>query len=118
MVSYRYLKEKLLSVLASRAAFFLFLMCLLTLFLYAAGTVQGFTDSTQLTLLKIYVALGIFLSVLSLCGMILDLRRLYKRKKIRYLFRAGIYILLLIFGAVTVLTAMFIITLSGGNAGP
>ena len=112
----RYLKEKLLPILASRMVIFFFLMCLLTLFLYAAGTVQGFIDSTQLSLLRLYVILGIFLTAASACGMLLELRRFFKVKTRRYLFQAGLYLFFVFFGAATVLTAMFIITVSGGNA--
>jgi len=113
---HRYIKEKLLPILASRTVIFLFFMCLLTLFLYIAGTVQEFTDSTQLALLRLYVVLGIFLTVLSVCGMAINLWRLFKLKKHRYIFRAGRYMLLLVFGAATVLGALFIIAVSGGNA--
>jgi len=113
----RYLKEKLLPILISRTVIFFFLMCLFTLFLYFAGTIQGFIDSTQLSLLRLYTILGIFLTVTSVYGMALDLSRLFKHKKTRYLFRAGGYMLLVIFGAATVLAATFIITVSGGNAG-
>jgi len=113
---HRYLRDKLLPILASRAVIFLFFMCLLTLFLYAAGTVQEFTDSTQLALLRLHVVLGIFLSVISICGMLLNLRRLFILKKVRYLFRAGRYMFLVIFATATVLGVMFIIAVSGGNA--
>jgi hypothetical protein len=117
MVFSRYLKEKLLPILVSRTVIFFSFMCLLTLFLYAAGTTQEFVDSTQLSLLRLYTVLGIFLTVGSVCGMALDLKRLIKIKKIRYLMRAGGYLLLAVLGAATVLVVMFIITLSRGNLG-
>ena len=88
------------------------------MFLYAAGTVQGFIDSTQLSLLRLYVFLGIFLSAASVWGMILELRRLFKAKTLRFLFQAVIYLFFVFFGSATVFAAMFIITISGGNAGP
>ena len=113
----RYLKEKLPPILVSRTVIFFFLMCLLILILYVAGTVQEFIDSTQLTLLRLYVVVGVFLAIASVYGMILDLGRFLRMKKARYLFRAGGYLLLVIFGVATVLAAMFIITVSGGNAG-
>jgi len=113
-----YLKEKLLPILVNRSVLFFFLMCLLTLFLYAVGTVQNFIDSTQLSLLRLYVVLGIFLTAVSIFGVVLDIGRLYKHKKSRYLLRAGGYMFLVIFGVVTVLVVMVIITLSGGNAAP
>ena len=113
-----FLKDKLLPILVNRTVIFFFLMCLLTLFLYAVGTVQGFIDSTQLSLLRFYIVLGIFLTFASLFGIAIDVRRLIKHKKIRYLVRAGGYMFLTIFGTVTVLAVMVIITLAGGNANP
>jgi len=111
------LKEKLLPVLVSRTVIFFFVMCLLILFLYAAGTVQGFIDSTQLFLLSVYIVFGIFLTVSSAGGLGINLVRYIKIRKIRYLFRAGGYMLLMIFGSATVLAIMFIITVASGNSG-
>ena len=111
----RYLKERLLPILVNRTVVFFFLMCLLTLFLYAVGTVQDFIDSTQLSLLRLYGVLGIFLTIASVYGIALNLGRLIKNKKSRYLLRAGGYMLLVIFGFVSVMAAMFIITLSEGS---
>ena len=117
MLFSRVLKEKLVRILVNRTAIFFFLMCLLVLFLYVIGTVQDFIDSTQISLLRLYVVLGIFLTIASVYGIAVDVERFLKMKKRRYLFRAGGYILLVIFGAATVLAVMFIITVSGGNAG-
>ncbi|MDR0496979.1 MAG: hypothetical protein LBH42_05135 [Treponema sp.] len=111
----RLFKEKLLFILVNRTVILFFIICLLTLFLYAIGTIQDFIDSTQLFLLKLYETFGIFLFVTSLFGMVLDLGRLIKMKKIRYLLRSGGYLLLVIFSVVTVLAVMTIITLSGGS---
>jgi hypothetical protein len=108
-------KEKLLPILINRTALFFFIMCILTLFLYAAGTVQEFTDSTQFTLLALYSVLGIFLTITSISGIILDLIRFITTKKGRYFFRAGGYLFLVIFGAATVLAVMAILVLSGGD---
>ncbi|MCL2835028.1 MAG: hypothetical protein FWD78_17810 [Treponema sp.] len=113
----RYLKEKLLPILASRTMIFFFSMCVLTLFLYAAGTVQGFIDSTQLSLLKLYVILGIFLIVSAVYGMFVALGRFFKLKKRRYMLRAAIYLLFAIFGVITVLAVVFITTVAKGNMG-
>ena len=110
-----HMKEKLLPILISRTVIFFSAMCLLTIFLYAAGTAQGFLDSTQFALLRLYVVLGIFLTAAAACGMLLDLGRLFKLKKIRYLLRAGGYMVLVIVGSVTALAALFIIAMSEGN---
>jgi hypothetical protein len=111
----RFSKEKLLPVLINRTALFFFAMSVLTLFLYAAGTVQGFTDATQFALLAFYSVLGIFLAITSVSGIILDLVRFFNAKKGRYFFRAGGYLFLVVFGVVTVMAAMAIIALSAGE---
>jgi len=116
LVFNRNLKEKLLPILVSRTVIFFFLMCLFTLFLYAAGTVQGFVDSTQIFLLSVYVVLGIFLTIISIGGIIIDLERYARLRKIRYIIRAGGYMLLMIFGSVSVLAILFIISLASGNS--
>ena len=115
MELFRFEKEKLLPILVNRTVIFFFLACLLTLFLYAAGTVQGFIDSTQLYLLRLYTVLGVFLTAVSILGTILNIGRFFRVKKARYLIRAGVYVFLVIFGIATVLLAVFIVALSGGN---
>jgi hypothetical protein len=111
----RFSKEKLLPILINRTALFFFIMCILTLFLYVAGTVREFTDSTQFTLLALYSVLGIFLTITSISGIILDLIRFISSRKSRYFFRAGGYLFLVIFGAATVLAVIAILVLSGGD---
>ena len=108
-------KEKFLYLLVNRLAIFFFLMCLLTLFLYTAGTIQDFTDSTQLFLLNLYFILGLFLAIASVSGLVLDLNRFSRTRKTRYLLRAGGYVFLVVFGVVTVLAASAITAISGGN---
>ena len=115
MDSFHFLRKKLQYILVSRVVIFFFVMCLLTLFLYAAGTVQGFTDSTQLSLLSLYMVLGIFLTSTSFYGVLLNLRRFLLDKRTRYLLRTFGYILLALFGVVTVLAVVFILTISKGN---
>ena len=110
-------KEKLLLILVNRLVVLFFLMCVFTIFLYAAGTVQGFIDTTQLSLLSFYVFMGIFLILAAILGTILESRRFFKSKKMRYLFRAAGYIIAMFLSAASVLAAMFIITISGGNNG-
>jgi len=110
-------KQKLLPILVSRTVIFFFIMSLLLILLYVAGTVQGFIDSTQFSLLRLYTVSGIFLTITSVFGTLLDVVRFLKNNKIRYLFRACGYMLLVIFGVITVLAVMFIITISGGNTG-
>ena len=111
------LKEKLLPILVNRTVIFFFFMCLMTLATYIVGTVQGFIDSTQLSLLRLYSTLGIFLVVTSAYGVFLGLGRFLSSRKTRYLVRAGGYILLVIYGTTSVLAVAFIITMTGGNTG-
>ena len=109
----RFSKEKLLPILINRSVIFFFVMCLVTLFVYFAGTFQQFIDSTQLALLRTYTVLGIFLVFTSAAGVLLDLVRLLKTKKLRYLSRAGGYLFLVIFSVITVLIVMAILTATG-----
>ena len=109
------LKEKLFPMLINRAVIFFLFMCLITIFIYVIGTLRGFVDSTQLALLRFYTVLGIFLTVMSICGAAIALRRFIKRREFRYLARAGGYVFLVILGAVTVLAVMFILIISKGN---
>jgi len=108
-------KERLLYILVNRLAIFFFLMCVLTLFLYVAGTIQSFIDSTQLFLLNLYFILGIFLTIAAASGLVLDLNRFSSTKKTRYLLRAGGYVFLLLFGVLTVFAASVITAISDGN---
>jgi len=111
----RGLKDRLLPILVNRAAIFFFVMAVLTLFLYAIGTKQGFEDAIQLGLLRLYSVLGIFLVTTTICGLVLNIMRFASQKKAVYIFRALLYLSMALFGAATVLLVMFIFTLSAGN---
>ena len=111
----RNLKERLFPILVNRTAIFFLIMSFLTLFLYTIGTMQGFVDSTQLSLLSFYVIMSSCLVLASVCGTVINILRFRTQKKARYLLRAAGYLLLVLFGAVAVLTVMFIFTLSAGN---
>jgi hypothetical protein len=106
--------EKILPILVNRTVISIFLMCLLTIFLYTAGTIQGFIDSTQLSLLNLYSVLGILLIISSVCGAALGFDRFHKTKKARYLLRSSGYIIMLIFGIVTVFAVTAINAISIG----
>jgi len=107
--------DRLLPVLINRTVIFFFLMCLLTLILYAAGTTQNFIDSTLLALLQFYQVIGTFLITSSFFGVIMELSRAIRLKRGGYVLRAGAYFLLMIFGIVSMLLVLFIITISQGN---
>jgi hypothetical protein len=66
-------KKPFILTLLKGEAFLFFGVCLLSVFLYLAGTRQEFMDSTQLLLIRISVLSGAGSAFLSLCGMIADL---------------------------------------------
>ena len=109
------LNEKLLSILINRAALFFLLMSLITLFLYAVGTAQGFTDATQFALVQLYVAVGIFLGVVSFSGVFVQVWQFIRGKKSRHLFLAGGHIFLVAFAVATTFGALFILAIAEGN---
>ncbi|MDR1618194.1 MAG: hypothetical protein LBS06_03995 [Treponema sp.] len=94
---------------------FLSLSCFLSLFLYAAGTGQGFTGGNQLFLLHLALVTGLLLGLGSLYGMIGQIR------SIILLPLPGKFLSLLCLasgaaaGAGTAASASFIIAAAGGN---
>jgi hypothetical protein len=90
-------------------------MCLISLFLYIIGTIQGFMDDTQLFLLRLGVGMSILLVLSSLCGLVLDLALFFRGKRLRFICGAGVYALLGVLGGVIAASASFIISASGGN---
>jgi hypothetical protein len=94
--------------------FFLF-FCLFSLFLYAAGTRQGFTDKAQIFLLRISLNLGLMLSICSLCGIGFCFPKIVRGPRFRYILTAGGYLCLGVFGAAVSLLVSFIIAAAGGN---
>ena len=102
-------------IIVNRSVIFFFIMCVFTLFLYAAGTVQGFIDSTQFSLLSFFVAMGIFLALASMLSVFLEIGLFIRIKKKRYLFRAGGYTLLVIAAVASILSVMFIGIVSRGS---
>jgi hypothetical protein len=109
-----YGREKRLPVLTNRLVIFFLCLCLFGLFLYAAGTGQGFADATQYSLLSFYMIQGLLLALTSAVAIVVETRRFIISKKLRYFFRAGFYLLLLSFGAASFFMAMFIVTISRG----
>jgi hypothetical protein len=90
-------------------------MCLINLFLYIIGTVQGFMDETQLFLLRLGVVLSILLVLSAIYGFALDLALFFRSKKIRFICGAFLYAFLVFFGIVIAVLAGFIISASSGN---
>jgi len=73
-------------------------------------------DSTQLLLLRMMAIFGILLTVSSVFGFAIDMVYLFRKKKIRYLASIVFYGISGVIGAVTAITAFFIIVVTAGNA--
>jgi hypothetical protein len=106
---------KLFPLFVSRTVLFFLVMCLISLFLYIIGTIQGFMDDTQFFLLRLGIGMGILLVLSSLYGMVLDLVLFFRGRKLRFICGAGVYALLGVLGGVVAASAGFIISASGGN---
>ena len=104
-------------IIMHRITVFFFLMCLLAILLYVLGTAQVFMDDTQYMLLKIAEIVGMLLSASSFVGIILDVLWYLSQKKIRYLGAIFLHVVSGFFGVAVVLTASFIIIVSGGILG-
>jgi hypothetical protein len=107
--------ESLFFMLFKGTVLFALFFCLFSLFLYAAGTRQGFTDETQIFLLRLSLNLGLVLSICSVCGIGFCLLRIFYSPHLRHILMAGAYLCLGAFGLAVSLLASFIIAASGGN---
>jgi len=94
---------------------FFFFMSLFSAFLYGVGVYQGFMDPTQLMLLRISVFSGLVLGILSLYGVVMGIWFLLRGRGLRHLAGIALYLVAGIFGVLTAVAAIFIITLAGGT---
>jgi hypothetical protein len=101
--------------LLNRAAFLSFLFCLLTLFLYAAGTRQKFTDHTQLAVIQWVVYGGIALVILSLYRFFVGLWLGMRWRRPLLLATSLGFLILGALGALVAAAGTFIAALAGGN---
>ncbi|GHU88576.1 hypothetical protein FACS189476_05920 [Spirochaetia bacterium] len=110
-------KKPFVLTLLHGAALFSFGICLLAVFLYLAGTGQQFMDSTQLALIHLAMAGGIFSALLSLYGIITDLVCLFQRQPHRAAYIRGIagYFFLGLTGALIAVLGTLIAAAAGGN---
>jgi hypothetical protein len=108
-------KKRRVFTLFQGAALFFFGLCLFSLFLYAAGTRQGFTDATQLLLLRLSRQLGLALSVCAAWGIICCIFLKIRDPRFRWALRTGACLLLCAFGVLVNLLTSFIIAASEGN---
>ncbi|MDR0474310.1 MAG: hypothetical protein LBH43_11645 [Treponema sp.] len=106
-----------LEVFFGWCVFFLFIVCVLFFSLYIAGDTWNFTDSTQLFLLNAVSFSGLFISVAGLLGFAYTVYLFcQKARRRRYIFSALLYIFMIVSGMLAALTALFIISVAGGNA--
>jgi hypothetical protein len=108
-------KKTITAILIKRGVVFLAMMLLLTGFLYAAGTIQGFTDQTQLLLLGLARKEGLGLAAGALYGIISNLWFFPLNRNRRVFWGTGAYIFLGLFGILMSALAAFILVLVGGN---
>jgi hypothetical protein len=108
-------KKGIIFTLFQGAALFFFGLCLFSLFLYAAGTRQGFTDTTQLLLLRLSRYLSLALSVCSAWGILRCMFPKFRPPRFRWVLNIGAGILLCAFGVAVNLLTSFIIAASEGN---
>jgi hypothetical protein len=108
-------KKTITAILMKRGVIFLAVMLLLTGFLYAAGTAQGFTDQTQLLLLGLALTEGLVLAMGALYGMVSHLWLFLRNRNRRVFLGIGAYIALGLFGMLISALAAFILVLAGGN---
>jgi hypothetical protein len=99
------------------AILFFWGLCLFSLFLYAAGTRQGFTDDTQLLILRLSRDLGLALSICSVWGGIFSSILIFRGSvpRLRLALGIGACLVLCVFGIAVSFTVSFIIAAAGGN---
>jgi hypothetical protein len=97
------------------ATLFFFGFCLFSLFLYAAGTRQEFTDKTQLLLLRLSRELGLALGLCSFWEIVFCFFQKIPGPRFRRALKIGAYLALCTFGFAISLLGSFIIAATGGN---
>ncbi len=107
--------KPLIVLLVKRAVVLLFGLCLLCVFLYGVGTVQGFLDSTQIALLRAASGLGLLLGIGAAYGIALDVGISATLKSPRFLLGAGGYLFLSLVGIIIAGIASFILVAISGN---
>jgi hypothetical protein len=108
-------KKPAILTLINGAVLFSFGCCLLTVFLYAAGTRQGFTDRTQLFAIRAGVIAGLFLLIFSLYGIAARLWLIARRRSPVYLGGLAVCLVSGSLGALIATAGILIATAAGGN---
>ena len=112
-------KKALIAVLIKRIVLFLFIMSLLTLFLYGIGIAQSFMDHTQFFLLRLSRFWGLFLIIGAFYGILLETGLAVRRGGWRRLFSPlgglVVYTLLGVWGGLLAVVSSFISAAARGN---
>ena len=110
-----YQRKPTIFSVVKRGAFFFFLMCSAAVFLYILGTFQQFTDLTQRRLLRLAGFFGLFLSLNSLYGILMDFWFFFRKGRYRVLSDICLYAFLGLFGSLAAALTLFINVLAGGR---
>jgi hypothetical protein len=88
-----------------------------TLLLYALGGIpdRSFSDETQFLLLKVLRYFSLFLTLFSLCALVIAARLMVRDPRFRHALSMGLYLCTGILGAVLALLNSFIMVAAGGN---
>ena len=103
-------QKPLLVILVKRAVFFFLCICALAMLLYVLGNFQGFMDSTLAILLRITIAMGIFLALGCIYGVLLAVWMFF-REEFGYAGSIPLYLALGVSGAAMAAAAQFILVI-------
>jgi hypothetical protein len=101
--------------LLNKTSILAFLFCLLTLFLYAAGLRQGFTESNLFAIVQSAVYGGIILALLSIYCFAAGIWFSLRLRRPRFLLLSLGFLVLGALGVLTAAAGTFIAALTGGN---
>jgi hypothetical protein len=108
-------KKPLILILIDGAIHFSFGCCFLAVFLYAAGTWQGFTDRTQLLAIRVGISAGVFLLGFSVNGIAARIWFLVYHRSPIYLRGMAVCLVLGAAGAALAVAGALIFAAAGGN---
>ena len=107
--------KPLLGKLIKWTTWAIFILNLITVILYIAGSYQKISDDTLLTLVRICLILSLLLIISSVYGIILDLFYIVRKRQPVLLFGIAGYIMIIALGTLLALGAAFIVGATGGN---
>jgi hypothetical protein len=123
-------RNPLILMLLRRGVVFFALMSLFSIFLYALGTRQEFTDPTQFMLIRCSIVFGILLFCGAVYGLLLNLAFFFRYRFLKttnpaytrpgsgsfhFLQNLGVYMSLTILGLIIALGMAFILAITRGN---